>query len=1712
AHLLRAQGIEDADRVGICLPRSFEMVVAVLAILKAGATYVPLDPAYPNERLAYMLATAEVSLIVSDTTLVEQLPVIRPKTLLLDQITLSNQPSTPLQRPHTPDKLVYIIFTSGSTGQPKGVMLPHRALVNLMQWQRQHFHVGGAGRTLQFASLSFDVHCQEIFSTWWDGGTLILVDDSVRQDTQQLVQLLAEKQVERLFLPFVALQQIAEIADQQPDLTLSLHDVVSAGEQLQITHYIRNLFARLDNCALHNQYGPSETHVVTAHTLTGDPTTWPHLPPIGKPISNTQLYVLDKWRQPVPTKAVGDLYIAGVNLATGYMGQPQLSAERFINLFDAPAYATGDLAHYQADGTLKFLGRKDSQVKVRGYRIELGEIATILSQHQAIATQLVNVRTGAQGDKMLVAYLVPTQQAQTPTHAELKQYLQQWLPSYMIPRYFVWLETMPLTATGKIDQRALPIPDQSHLALASEFVAPHTALEQKLAAIWCEVLSLERVGVHDDFFALGGHSLLATQIVSRIRATLAVELPLRQLFERPTVAGLATFLQGEKEQLRLIAPPLLPMERGDYLPLSFSQERLWFLAQLQPDSVAYNLPVIVEVHDELDTQILAQALQLLVQRHEILRTTFVARNGVPQQIVADEVDLALQVIACEEARIDELIADKVLRPFNLASGPLLRTTVLQIRPHYQILILDMHHIINDGWSINILLDALTANYTTLLQGKIPEQPPLPIQFLDYAIWQRNWLQGDVLAEQLAYWKTHLAHTAGILNLPTDYPRPPIQTFKGASAHTLLPDDLIARLEKFTQTHNVTIFMTLLAAYNVLLWHYSEQDDIVVGSPIAGRQQQETEQLIGMFINTLALRTQLDVAQSFNHLLTQVRETTLGAYAYQDVPLATLLNNLSIERSLSRSPLFQAAFVLQNTPDSAKQPAPALQIQPYPDKLHVAQFDLTLNIIPRADGWYCDWVYSSDLFAPATIERMGTLFINLLDSLITHPDTVLANVPVLEADKLASAQELALFDQWNDTDRPFPSDHAIAQVFEQQVERDPTAPALVFAGVQLSYGEMNARANQLAHKLIQLGISAETIIPIYLDRSFDPIIAMLAINKAGGSYLPLDSNMPTERIRYMLADCAAEIVITNSQLKAQLPPTEAKLVLLDGAWQQTLDTPTHTPPVHARADSVAYVMYTSGSTGRPKGVRVTQQGVIRLVKNTTYMTFAPSDRVLQIGTLTFDASTWEIWSALLNGASLYIYPSTPPDLALLARFIEEQQLTNVLLTAGLFHQIVDHHLAHLHSLRYLLAGGDVLSVAHIERVRAGLPHTTMINVYGPTENATFTTCYCVPKTGDLGASLSIGRAIANTKIYILDHQLRRVAIGVTGQLYTSGAGLAPGDLNRPALTEQYFIDHPFLNDGSKLYATGDLARFRPNGDIEFLGRQDNQIKLRGFRIEMDEIEHALGQHPAIGAHLVIVHKDDNNDKALIAYLVAQAEPTPTRNELATYLQQWLPSYMIPRHFVWLDAFPLTHNGKVDRRALPTPTQTRPELANEFVAPHTPLEQQLATIWSALLGLEQIGIHDDFFSLGGHSLLVMRLLAKIQDQLNVRIRLVNFYQHPTIAQLVALIDSAESSTDKQPIPRIPRDGLLPLSFAQQRIWFLDQYTDGDTAYNMPLALRLEGDLAIQALEQSVNLLLKRHEILRTTYHLQSETPFVKIQAPSEFSLPIVAIADENLLQPY
>ncbi|MEA5561957.1 non-ribosomal peptide synthase/polyketide synthase [Planktothrix agardhii] len=1726
AHYLQSLGVGAEILVGIYLERSLLVIVGLLAVLKAGGAYVPLDPDYPQQRLSYMAEDAKISLLLTQQSLLSSLPVEDVGVIVLDKSAESLTVQS-LENPVSevvPENLLCVLYTSGSTGKPKGVMLTHEALVNHSWGISEIFGLTESDRVLQFASFGFDVAAEEIFPTWLKGGTVVLRPWQMFPTLTDFADFIEQESLTLLNITPAYWHEWAIAVSQSSATVPSSLRVVAVGGDAVLPETVniwREWVGKQVQCI--NVYGPTEASVTAiVHDLLDSQSEKINSVLIGRPIANTKAYILDQNLQPAPIGVKGELHLCGVRLARGYLNRPELTAEKFIdNPFAAAPfnrlYKTGDLARYLPNGSIECFGRIDNQVKIRGFRIELGEIEAILNQHLDVQTSCVIIREDLPGQKYLVAYIViSSHYERIPMISELRQFLAGNLPMYMVPQAFVFLESLPLTTNRKVDRRALPAPNLEG-DRRDQYVAPRNAIEEMLLQIWTEVLKVGQVGIYDNFFEIGGHSLLATQLVSRIRSLFKIELPLRSLFAAATVAELAHLIEPLQQQnLTLTVPPILPRTKDGELPLSFAQQRLWFLDQLQPNSALYNIPMVLRLQGNLNQGALEQSLWSICDRHEVLRTNFVTINGQPTQIIQTTretisvVDLQDLPIQEQAEKTQQLKQKQATQPFDLAKESLIRITLVVLSETEHLLLVCMHHIISDGWSIEVFIHELTTLYNAYAQNQPANLAPLPIQYADFAIWQRQWLQGDVLQTQLNYWRNQLADAPALLSLPTDHPRPAVQSFVGTQQEFSLSPKLSQALTELSRQQGVTLFMTLLAAFDTLLYRYTGSSDILVGTPIANRNRGEIEGLIGFFVNTLVMRTDLSDNPSFSQLLTRVREVTMDAYAHQDLPFEMLVEALQPERDLSHTPLFQVAFVLQNTPKS-EIAMTGLTVTDLPPENTTAKFDLTLAMVNTDDGLKGVWEYNTDLFESSTIERLSGHFLNLLGGIVANPQARISQLPLL-----TESETNQLLIEWNNTQVDYPQIKCIHQLFEEQAERTPDAIAVVFENQQLTYAELNDRANQLAHYLRKLGVKPDELVGICLERSLDMIVGLLAILKVGGAYVPIDPDYPQERISFMLQDTQVKIILTCESLQNSLQNHQTIVICLDKDWQQINQASLENLNSTVSADNLAYVIYTSGSTGIPKGVIVTHQAVNRLVLNTNYIQFTPDDRVVQASNIAFDAATFEIWGALLNGAKIIIIAKSvllsPQELAL---SLKENQISVLFLTTAFFNQLANLVPQAFSSLRCLLFGGEAVEPKWVQEVlEKGAPQR-LLHVYGPTENTTFSSWYLVENVASTATTIPIGKAIANTQIYLLDKNLQPVPIGVVGELHIGGMGLAKGYLNRPELTQEKFIPNPFEkdevipptplnkdgNEPSKLYKTGDLARYLPDGNIEYLGRIDNQVKIRGFRIELGEIEALLNQNEDVQSACVIAREDNPGDKRLVAYLVPQPEIILTIDEIRQFLKAKLPDYMVPNAFVILEALPLTPNGKIDRRALPVPDL---QSQGEYIAPRNPIEEKMAQIWAEVLKLKRVSIEDNFFELGGHSLLATQAISRLQETFEIVLPLRYLFESQTIAQLSAVILKELQTGLGLKLPAIVplnRQDDIPLSWAQERLWFVNQLEGESGAYTIDLTMRLRGNLNIKALEKAFQAIIQRHEPLRTQFKLKDNKPIQAIDSNVTFTLPVV-----------
>ncbi|GCL35048.1 amino acid adenylation domain-containing protein [Sphaerospermopsis reniformis] len=1467
-YLIENYPIQPDTLIGISVERSLEMIVGILGILKAGGAYVPIDPNYPQERIELMLADSGISVLLTQSCLVDKLPLDSlentVKVVYLDEerdkypLSIVNCPLSTVNY----NNLAYVIYTSGSTGKPKGVMIEHQGIVNLALAWSEKFQVKNESRLLQFGSFSFDLSIGEIATALLAGACLYLGNKDTLLPGESLVDFLTKHKITHGFLSPSALSVLPKVSF--PDLQyLAVGGEACSAELVSQWGTEQHLY----NC-----YGPTES-TVTAAIYLCQPNSQINSkkPPIGKPLPNIRIYILDANNQLLPPGIPGELCIAGIGLARGYLHRPDLTATKFIdiNLFGKSEriYKTGDLAKWNNEGYLEYLGRIDEQVKLRGFRIELGEIESLLLQHPSVKEAVV-ILYETDNNPRLIAYVTESEKTAGLAFKgviEVREYLKNRLPNYMIPSQIMVLENLPLTANGKINRRALPAPNT---ATAADLEIPVTPTEELLASLWQSLLKVNSVGRSDNFFELGGNSLLATQLVARIRDIFRVEVPVRKIFEQSILSELAREIDQASASVAL--PPISPQSENEPKTLSFAQSRLWFIAQLEGKgtSSTYNMPIALQLDGKLNVEALRQSLTYLLERHTSLRSYFPALEGEPQVVVQNIEDIEVLEIADLQTLDPQTQAETVQRladshaqaPLNLNTGPLFKAKLLQLSRQKNVLLINMHHIISDGWSMGVFKREWEQAYAAYAVGSTPNLSPLPIQYSDYAAWQRNWLQGEILASQENYWQQQLGDAPRVLELPTDYPRPAQQSYQGEHEEYCLSRELTQQLKVLSQKHGVSLFMTLLTAFSILLSRYSRQEDLCIGSAIANRTHSYTEGLIGFFVNTLVLRSKIKPEQSFSELLQQTRQTCLYAYAHQDIPFEYLVEKLQPERSLSRNPLCQVMIALQNTEGVGKNVSlPGLDIKTFEQSFPFAKFDLGLDLREHNQQLNCVWEYATDLFATDTIKQMARHFEVLLTAIIANPQQPISKLPLI------TTAEIQQLQAWNQTDSDYPQDQTLVTLFEQQAAKNPDQTAIVFADSSLTYHQLNQKANQVAHYLIQNHqIQPDTLIGISVERSLDMIIGVLGILKAGGAYLPIDPNYPQERIKFMLEDSGTSVLFTQSFLKHQLPTNQLEnppqVICLD---QETFAQESKENPLsQSTPNDLAYVIYTSGSTGQPKGVMIEHRAIVNLslVWAQTFQ-IQPQNRLLQFGSFSFDLSIGEIATNLVSGACLYLSDKETllPGQSLVD-FLSENKITHSFLSPSALSVLPK---VSFPDLQCVTVGGEACTA---ELVSQWGTEQRLYNCYGPTETTvTAALAPCQPN----GKKPPIGQPISNLRIYILDPHNQPLPPGIPGELCIAGVGLARGYLNRPELTAEKFIEVELFGKTERIYKTGDLARWLTDGNLEYLGRIDHQVKIRGFRIELSEIEATLVQHPKIQEAVVTVREETDLDKRLVAYVVPTA---------------------------------------------------------------------------------------------------------------------------------------------------------------------------------------------------------------------------------------------------
>jgi amino acid adenylation domain-containing protein len=1609
ARRLRAAGVERETLVGLCLERTPDLLVGLLGILKAGGGYVPLDPAFPQDRLAFMVEDSGMKLVVVAGHLRERFQARSVETVVLDEererlALLSDAPLARDEGSPTPESVAYVIYTSGSTGQPKGVVVPHRCVVNLVTSVARTPGMSEADVVLAVTTLSFDIAVSEIILPLVVGARIVLVSREVAVDGERLKDAIARAGV--TFIDATpATWRLLLAAGWRGSRDIK---GICTGEAMprDLAH---DLVDRLGS--LWNGYGPTETTVwSTFHEVTKPITRVL----IGRPVANTQIHVLDADRQPVPVGVVGELWIGGAGVTRGYLNRPELTAERFIpdpfsTALAARLYRTGDLARYQADGNLECLGRNDFQVKVRGFRIELGEIEATLATAAGVAQAIAIAREDRPGDVRLVAYVVPGPGAEVDG-AALRQHLAGRLPEHMIPSHFVALNALPLLPNGKVNRKALPAPGLSAIESSADYVLPRTELERLLAAVWQETLAVPRVSVHDDFFRLGGHSLLAAQMVARLARTHQLVVPLRSVFENPTVASMAASL-GDAPKVE--SAPRIPRREDQTLaPLSLMQQRLWFLEQYEPGRVVHNVPSAHRLRGPLDVPALERAFREMVKRQPVLRTVVWEDEGTAVQVVSPEVEVNLTLEdlsgfsrAEAEKTAAERMEEELVVPFDLGRGPLFRLRLFRIAADEHILFFMAHHIIWDGWSFDLLYEEISALYDAFVHGVAPVLPELPVTYGDFAAWHREWMQGPELERQLAYWRGTLRGALAPLDLPADRPRPATMSGAGDTIWIEIGAARLAALAAVGERAGATLFMTMLAAFQAFLHRYTGQRDFNVGTPVRGRSWAEVERIMGFFVNALVLRARVDPGQTFLELLQGVKQGTLEAFDHQDVPFERLIQDLKVPRDESRTPLYQVWFSFQDV-RSRPRGWGALGHENIPIFPPSTAQDLGLWFLRTSDKLVGGLNYNTDLFDRETMVRFFEEFQEFLAAISETPDQavgMLRLIPAAEKERLRAA---------NATEMPFPRDLRVDELISAQAARTPGQAALEHEGRTLSYAELEAGSNRLARRLRALGVTRGSLVGLATERAPEMVTAMLGILKAGAAYVPLDPGFPRERLSFMVEDSGMKVLVTTAALQDELALAVERVLYLDtnaDEIRKESEDPLPRDASAAQAEDRAYVIYTSGSTGKPKGVEVPHRAVTNFL---TSMRERPGltdrDRLVAVTTLSFDIAVLELQLPLTVGATVVLASrETSTDGQLLGDLLRSSGATVMQATPATWRLLIEAGWEGGPGFK-VLVGGEALPREVAEELvkRAG----SVWNMYGPTETTVWSTCWKVEKMGHSG--ILIGTPIGNTQTHVLDPQMQPVPIGAAGELWIGGEGVTLGYLNRPDLTAERFVDDPFRPAaGARLYRTGDLARWRPDGNLEALGRTDFQVKVRGYRIELGEIEAQLARHQGIAQAAVVARPGPGGENRLVAYVVGRTGAPPSSAELRKLLRRTLPDYMIPSAFVVLDAFPLTPNGKVDRRALPDPEELMGEPAAARVPPRTATEVLLAEVWRELLGVSQVAVHDNFFDLGGHSLLTMRAIAGVEKKIGKRLN-PREYIFQTLEQIALAYDRLEARAPEAP----------------------------------------------------------------------------------------------------
>jgi amino acid adenylation domain-containing protein len=1730
AGYLRARGVEPDMAVGISMESSLEMIIGILGILKAGGAYLPINTNYPEKRKKYIIDDSNIKLMVTRSRNSEN--VVSHMVHLDNPGIYRYRCEYDLKKKHGFHNLAYILYTSGSTGKPKGVMVEHRNVIRLVK-KTDYIHFRPDEKILQMGALEFDASTFEIWGALLNGAELYLVERDILTNAQKIKEILKKNKITTILMITPVFHQMV-----QADIEIfsDLKNFVVGGDVLSPLH-ISRLRGRFPQLKIINAYGPTENTTISTTFSVEKEYKEIESVPIGKPITNSKAYIVDKNNKLQPIGIMGELCVGGDGVARGYLNNPALTVEKFDQDFQdcqdyqdeketekrtgklehmsytsylpyLKRYHTGDLARWLPCGNMEFGGRIDFQVKIRGFRIELGEIESQLLSHKDIKEAKVLSKEDKKGGKYLCAYIVARSMehgAWSESAAELKEYLSGHLPAYMVPSYFIFLEQIPLTPIGKIDKDALPEPEIK-AGKDIEYIAPRDWVEEKLVEIWSEVLGLRLdtptgigvgIGINDNFFQLGGHSLKATALGAKIHKEFNIKLPLAELFINPTVRELADHIKGLGVRKDTYAS-IEPTEKREYYPLSSAQRRLFVLHQMVPGSTGYNIPAVVELKGEVNIDQLEKAFKGLIQRHESLRTSFRMKDGEPIQRIHDTVEFKFKLYDLtakrrEETRKENKIHD-FIRPFELSQSPLLRVGLLKTVDNSHILVYDMHHIITDGVSQRIL----TAEFISLYAGK--ELSPLHLCYRDYSQWQQDQLKEAAIEQQEQFWLEVLGGEVPLLNLPFDYPRPAVQSFEGNVLNFELDQKESGMLNKIARTQGATLFMVLLAAYNILLSKLCNQEDIVIGTPTAGRGHVDLEQIIGMFVNTLALRNHPLGEKTAAAFLNEVKERTLEAFENQDFPFEDLVEKLPIQRDTSRNPVFDVVFVLQNIAadslDGVEKPMEGLEVKACAYDNRTSKFDLTLTAVEEGDILRFSFEYCTRLFRPETISRFIFYFKKIIASILKNP-----HIRISEIEIISDEEKQEILYEFNNADIEYPYDKTVDQLFEEQVERSGDKIAVIGMGYAITYNELNGKSNQLARGLMEKGVEPDTIVGIIAERSIEMVIGLLGILKAGGAYMPIDPDYPVERIHYMLSDSNAKVLLTDN--KDNIPAGAGGLAPLylpleDNSAAYNLQLAPRNSHPATSPENIAYIIYTSGTTGKPKGMMIEHRNVVQLMVSHPFMfDFDSFDVWTLFHSYCFDFSVWEMYGALLYGGKLVIIPRmVSRDPAAYLEVLKNQAVTVLNQTPSAFYNLMAEELKQpdkILVLKYVIFGGEALNPGRLGEWKARYPKTRLINMFGITETTVHVTYKEIGEEDIVSGKSNIGDSLPPLNTYVMDRHLKLLPAAVPGECCVGGAGVGRGYLNRPGLTGEKFVENPY-NPEEKLYRSGDLVKLSDNGEMEYFGRIDHQVKIRGFRVELGEIETQLLKHDEIKEVVVTAKEvaEGANERYLCAYIVSDKEQITS--ELREYLSEKLPEYMIPSYFVQVEHIPLTPNGKIDRKALPDPGIKAGE---GYIAPGNDTEEKLADIWSHVLGIEKEVISTDksFFEVGGHSLKATILVTEIHRELNVKLPLAEVFIRQTIKGLAQFI--SQSKGDKYvSIEPVPRKEYYALSSAQKRLYFLQQMDLNSTSYNMPFVLPLGKNIEKNKLESTLKKLIVRHEGLRTSFERVDEVPVQKIHKTVDF----------------